>query len=270
MSRPYSSRFSPPSGSFVRVNGKIRAREVRVIGIDGKQLGIIPLNEALNLARANGVDLVEIAANATPPVCRVVDYGKYRYEQAKKDKESKKHQHASMVKEIQLSPRIDPHDLSVKLSHAIGFLCEDMKVKVVLKFRGREMAHTEFGFLVVNKFLGDVAPYGHPDFQPKLIGRGINAMISPLPRNKRAKNPNQQPLGDDDSGPTGPATTKPVKPHPPASSAKSSPNGPPASNRHLDHPSPAERKPGGFANNLFAKIDADAQPDAAPEPESGA
>src|SRR6185503_5899536 len=143
------------------------------------------------MARANGVDLVEIAPNATPPVCRVVDYGKYRYEQAKKDKESKRHQHASTVKEVQLSPRIDPHDLGVKISHAIDFLCEDMKVKVTLKFRGREMAHTEFGFQVIQKFLTDVAPYGHPDFPPKLIGKGINVMISPLPRNKRAKNPHQ-------------------------------------------------------------------------------
>ena len=188
MSRPFPPRNSSPA-SFVRVNGKIRAREVRVIGVDGKQLGVISLNDALTLARQQGVDLVEIAATATPPVCRLVDFGKFRYEQAKKEKESKKHQHASTVKEVQLSPRIDPHDLGIKVSHAIDFLCEDMKVKVALKFRGREMAHTEFGFQVINKFLAEIAPYGHPDFDPKLIGRGINVMISPLPRNKRAKNP---------------------------------------------------------------------------------
>ena len=186
MSRPFPSRnFS--SDSFVRVNGKIRAREVRVIGVDGQQLGVISLNEALTLARQHGVDLVEIAATAVPPVCRLVNLGKFRYEKAKKEKESKKNQNASTVKEVQLSPRIDPHDLSTKIQHAIGFLCEDMKVKVVLKFRGREMAHQEFGFEVTKKFLEAVAPFGHPDFVPKLIGRGINAMISPLPRNKRAK-----------------------------------------------------------------------------------
>jgi len=190
LSRPFTPRsFSP--ASFVRVNGKIRAREVRVIGVDGKQLGVISLNEAINLARQNGVDLVEIAATATPPVCRLVDFGKYRYEQAKKEKDSKKHQHASTVKEVQLSPRIDPHDLGIKVMHAVNFLCEDMKVKVALKFRGREMAHTEVGFQVINKFLGEIAPFGHPDFPPKLIGRGINVMVSPLPRNKRAKNPHQ-------------------------------------------------------------------------------
>jgi translation initiation factor IF-3 len=164
---------------------------VRVIGTDGQQLGVFSLVDAINMARANGVDLVEIAATAVPPVCRLVDYGKYRYEQAKKDKEARKHQHANKVKEIQLSPQIDPHDFGVKLSHAIEFLCEDMKVKVTLRFRGREMAHKEFGFQQVEKFTREVAPYGHPDFEAKLVGKGITVMFSPLPRNKRAKNPHQ-------------------------------------------------------------------------------
>jgi len=189
LSRPFAPRPSSPSVPFVRVNGKIRAREVRVIGVDGKQLGVLSLGDALTMARTNSVDLVEIAPNATPPVCRLVDFGKYRYEQAKRDKESKKHQHANKVKEVQLSPKIDPHDLGVKIGHAIDFLCEDMKVKVTLKFRGRENAHTEFGFQVVEKFLTEIASYGHPDFEPKLAGRAINVMISPLPRNKRAKHP---------------------------------------------------------------------------------
>jgi len=198
LSRPYSPRSAPNPASFIRINGKIRAREVRVVGDEGKQLGVMTLSDALNLARNHGVDLVEIAPNAVPPVCRIVDFGKYRYEMAKKEKESKKHQHASTVKEVQLSPRIDPHDLGVKTNHAIGFLCDDMKVKVALKFRGREMAHTEFGFQVINKFIENIAPWGHPDFTPKLVGRNINLMISPLPRNKRAKNPNE-----DESQPPG-------------------------------------------------------------------
>ena len=227
MSRPFTSRNSSPV-SFVRVNGKIRAREVRVLGTDNKQLGILPLNEALTLARQSGVDLVEISSTATPPVCRLVDFGKFRYEQAKKEKDSKKHQHASTVKEVQLSPRIDPHDLGVKITHAIDFLCEDMKVKVALKFRGREMAHTEFGFQVVNKFLADIAPYGHPDFKPKLVGRGIHVMVSPLPRNKRPKNP--RPV---EGGPM-PATVN-------------------------NHPAPPQKSPeektGGFENNPFEKLE---------------
>jgi translation initiation factor IF-3 len=173
----------------LRVNGKIRARDVRVIGPDGKQLGVFLLNDALAMARQHGVDLVEISPNAVPPVCRLIEIGKYRYELAKKEKESKKHQHASTVKEVQLSPRIDPHDLGIKVGHAVDFLCEDMKVKVALKFRGREMAHTEVGFEVIQKFIAEIAPYGHPDFQPKLVGRAINLMITPHPRAKRAKHP---------------------------------------------------------------------------------
>jgi translation initiation factor IF-3 len=241
LSRPFSSRNSSPSAPFVRVNGKIRAREVRVIGAEGTQLGILSLGDALTLARANELDLVEIAPNATPPVCRIVDFGKFRYEQAKREKESKKHQHATKVKEVQLSPKIDPHDLSVKLDHAIGFLCEDMKVKVTLKFRGREMAHTEFGFQVVQKFLSDIAAYGHPDYEPKLLGRGINVMITPLPRNKRAKAPSQTEGGE--------------------ATAASPPR---AENQRLSFPVPIERsprlepeepEPGGFAYNPFAQLD---------------
>ena len=127
------------------------------------------------------MDLVEIAPNATPPVCRLIAFGKYRYELAKQEKEARKHQHANKVKEIQLSPNIDPHDFAVKLQHAVDFLCEDMKVKITLRFRGREMAHKEFGFQQVEKFCPDLTPYGHPDAPAKLIGKGINVMLSPLP-----------------------------------------------------------------------------------------
>jgi translation initiation factor IF-3 len=161
--------------------------------LDGQQVGVLSLHEAIRMAQSNGVDLVEIAPTATPPVCRIVDYGKFRYEQAKKDKDAKKHHHANKVKEVQLSAAIDPHDFGVKLKHAIDFLCEEMKVKVSLRFRGREMAHQELGFGVVQKFISEVAPFAHPDAPPRLIGRGLTVMLSPLPRNKRAKNPNQTP-----------------------------------------------------------------------------
>ncbi len=243
MSRPYLSRHASSSGPFIRVNGKIRAREVRVIGMDGKQLGVLSLGDALTMARANGVDLVEVAPNATPPVCRLVDYGKFRYEQSKRDKESRKHQHATKVKEVQLSPKIDPHDLSVKLGHAIGFLCEDMKVKVTLKFRGREMAHTEYGFQVVQKFIADVAAYGHQDFEPKLVGRGIHAMISPLPRNKRAKAPapGEEPVLTAAPPPAVRVETKaPVQPVP----------------IERGRGAPADgSESGGFKNNPFAELE---------------
>lgn len=246
MSRPFSPRSTAPSASFARVNGKIRAREVRVIGIEGHQYGVLPLGEAINLARANGVDLVEIAANATPPVCRLVDFGKYRYEQAKKDKEAKKHQHANKVKEIQLSPKIDPHDLGIKLGHAIDFLCEEMKVKVTLKFRGREMAHKEYGFLVINKFLKDIEPYGHPDFAPKLIGKGINVMISPLPKNKRAKNPRGE----------SPSEEQPSEPQSEAAPEKKSKTPAEGSNNAHHVATDAAETPASFGQNPFAQIDA--------------
>jgi translation initiation factor IF-3 len=201
LSRPFPSRpFNPPA-SFTRVNGKIRSREVRVIDADQKNLGVIPLSEAINMARAQGVDLVEVNPAAVPPVCRLVDFGKFRYEQAKRDKESRKHHHANKVKEIQLSPNIDPHDFSTKLQHAIDFLCEDMKVKVTLRFRGREMAHKEFGFQQVQKLIQSLTPFGHPDAPAKLIGKGINVMLSPLPRAKRGKNPKES--GEPASAPTG-------------------------------------------------------------------
>ena len=240
MSRPFPSRSSS-SVPFVRVNGKIRAREVRVIGIDGRQLGVLSLGEALTMARANGVDLVEVAPNATPPVCRLVDYGKYRYEQAKRDKESKKHQHATKVKEVQLSPKIDPHDLGVKVGHAIEFLCEDMKVKVSLKFRGREMAHTELGFQVIGKFLNEIVAYGHQDFEPKLNGRTITLMISPLPRNKRPKSPAP--------GEIGALTTTPGPAEPPA-------NNQPVLVKAAQPAPQNEPKPNtGFSNNPFAELE---------------
>ena len=191
MSRPYSPRTPPSAASFTRVNGKIRAREVRVLDTEKKMLGVMTLGEAINLARQKGVDLVEIAPNATPPVCRLIAFGKYRYEVAKQEKEARKHQHANKVKEIQISPNIDPHDFAVKLQHGVDFLCEDMKVKITLRFRGREMAHKELGFQQVERFVQSLTPYGHPDAPSKLIGKGINVMLSPLPRAKRAKNPRQ-------------------------------------------------------------------------------
>jgi translation initiation factor IF-3 len=208
--------------------------------VDGKQLGVLSLGEALTMARANGVDLVEVAPNATPPVCRLVDYGKFRYEQAKREKESKKHQHATKVKEVQLSPKIDPHDLGVKIGHAIDFLSEDMKVKVTLKFRGREMAHTEFGFQVIEKFLAEIAQYGHPDFAPKLNGRAINLMISPLPRNKRAKHPQQVEGGAAPAAAPQPRTETNNRPAPVP----------------VDRGSRAEEpKSAGFNNNPFSQLE---------------
>jgi translation initiation factor IF-3 len=248
LSRPFPPRSSSSQGSAVRVNGKIRAREVRVIDADGGQLGILQLGDAINLARSKGVDLVEIAATANPPVCRLVDFGKFRYEQAKKDKEAKKHQHANKVKEIQLSPQIDPHDFGVKLAHAIDFLCEEMKVKVSLRFRGREMAHTEFGFQQIQKFTREVAPYGHPDFPAKLVGKGITVMFSPLPRNKRARNPRQDEIDAETAAAE--AASVPSKP-------KVVSHEPPGTTKVEINPSEdkSSKSASGFSNNPFGELD---------------
>jgi len=203
LSRPFPSRSFHSREPLHRRNGKIRAREVRVIGDAKQQLGVMSLNEALRLAQGKGLDLIEIAPNATPPVCRIVDYGKFLYEEAKRNKGSHVRQPANIMKELQISPAIDPHDLATKRDHAIRFLCEDMKVRVKLRFRGRQKAHKEIGFQVINQFVKDVASYGQADSPPKMLGdRDLNVVLSPLPRNKRAKNPHE-----------------PQLPHPPAATA---------------------------------------------------
>jgi translation initiation factor IF-3 len=191
LSRPFPTR-SFSREPLHRRNGKIRAREVRVIDDLKKPLGVMPLADALLLARNKGLDLIEIAPTATPPVCRIVDYGKFLYEEAKRNKDS--HQSSNRMKEIQISPAIDPHDLGVKRNQAIQFLCDDMKVRLKLRFHGRQKAHKEIGFGVMNKFVLEVAPYGQADAPPKMLGdRDLNVLISPLPRNKRAKNPRAVP-----------------------------------------------------------------------------
>jgi translation initiation factor IF-3 len=205
-------------------------------------MGVLSLHEAIRAAQSRGVDLVEVAPNAQPPVCRLVDFGKYCYEKSKETKEARKHQHANKVKEVQLSPSIDPHDFSIKLKHTVEFLCEEMKVKVTLKFRGREMAHKEIGFQVIERLIKEIEPYGHPDAAPKLIGRGVVLMISPLPRNKRAKNPY--------------ATEEPPE-TPTAPTLKGEPlvvmRRQPAEDHRPDHAPQAP--PDGFVNNPFAGLE---------------
>jgi translation initiation factor IF-3 len=190
--RPYPSR-EPPH----RRNGKIRAREVRVLGQAKEQLGVMSLGDALRLAQSKGLDLIEIAPNATPPVCRIVDYGKFRYEEAKREKDSHRPS-GNKLKEIQLSAVIDPHDFSVKLAHAIEFLCADIKVRLKLRFKGRQKAHKEFGFEVLNRFVREAAAYGQADSPPKMLGdRDLNVLLTPLPRDKRAKAPSPKKPAED-------------------------------------------------------------------------
>jgi translation initiation factor IF-3 len=167
----------------IRRNHRIKVPQVRVISPEGRQLGIMDTPKAINLALEVGLDLVEFAPNANPPVCKIIDFGKWVYE------EQKKHSHAkttaSKIKEIEFTARIEQHDYETKLRHAEEFLAHGNKVKMRLKFRGREMAHTDIGFNVMKRAVVDLAGMGHPDADPKLIGRNIHVMLTPLPVNKR-------------------------------------------------------------------------------------
>lgn len=163
---------------------------MRVVDENKQQLGVMTLNDALRMAQTKGLDLLETVPNATPPVCRIVDYGKFLYEESKRAKESHSRQSGGKMKEIQLSPVIAVHDFDTKLAHAKQFLSEDMKVCVKLRFRGRQRAHKEFGFEVVNRFVAEAATFGRADSPPKMLGeRDLTVVISPLPRDKRAKPP---------------------------------------------------------------------------------
>jgi translation initiation factor IF-3 len=161
------------------INEQIRDKEVRLIGEEGQQIGIISTNEAMDYALDKKMDLVKIAPNAKPPVCRVMDYGKFKYEQAKKDKEAKKKQKTTTVKEVRLSLNIEKHDMETKASNAIKFLGNGDKVKVSLRFKGRQMGHTEFGYKVIDNFAVLLVEYGQPEKRPKLEGRSLVVIFTP-------------------------------------------------------------------------------------------
>ena len=166
------------------INEQIRDREVRLIGADGEQLGIVSSREAQKIADEAGLDLVKIAPNAKPPVCKVIDYGKYRYEQARKEKDAKKKQKTVELKEIRLSPNIEANDLNTKMNAAKKFLAKGNKVKITLRFRGREMAHQEIGRDMLAKFQDACADYGSVDKKPVLEGRQMTMFINPLKQSK--------------------------------------------------------------------------------------
>ena len=161
------------------INEEIREKEVRVIDSDGSQLGIISLKDALAAAAEKNLDLVEIAPTANPHVCRIMDYGKYRFEQAKREKEAKKNQKVIEVKEIRLSLNIDTNDFNTKLNHAAKFLKDGNKVKVSVRFRGREMAHTDIGKELLDRFAEQCAEAANLDKPAKLEGRMMSIFLSP-------------------------------------------------------------------------------------------
>ena len=162
-----------------QINEEIKDKDVRLIDEDGTQLGIMPTSEAFQIAIDKELDLVKIAAASSPPVCKIMDYGKYRFEQAKRDKEARRHQHIVEVKEIRMSPSIGLNDFNVKLNHGQKFLKEGDRLKVTVRFRGREMAHTNIGEDLLKKFAAECAEFGSVDKNPKLEGRHMTMFLTP-------------------------------------------------------------------------------------------
>ena len=170
-----------------RINEQITARECRLIGYDGGQMGIYMVTEAQRVADNAGLDLVEIAPNAEPPVCRVMDYGKYKYEQAIKAKQARKNQSKIEIKEMKFRPKIDVGDYTTKKKHVVRFLEDGCKVKITIMFRGREMAHPEIGLSILERLADDLKDIAVIEQQPKMEGRNMHMLIAPLPGTAKKK-----------------------------------------------------------------------------------
>ncbi|MEC8013406.1 MAG: translation initiation factor IF-3 [Verrucomicrobiota bacterium] len=181
--KPSGNKRRPNNRNFIRKNDKIRAREVRVIGSDGEMLGVMPPEEALKIAKSIGLDLVEVASSANPPVCRILEFGKYKYELSKNKRNKEKT--AKRIKEAKFRPRIEEHDYVTKLRRSEKFLHQGNKLKITLMFRGREMEHIDLGMNLVKQAIKDLAGVGKADDEPKLNGRFIIVNLSPLPKNQR-------------------------------------------------------------------------------------
>ena len=170
-----------------RINEAINAREVRLISYDGEQMGICPLSEAQRVADLNDMDLVEIAPNATPPVCRIMDYGKYKFEQTKREKQARKKQSKIETKEMKFRPKIDVGDYTTKKKHVLRFLESGCKVKITIMFRGREMAHPDQGLSILERLADDLKDIAVIESQPKMEGRNMHMLIAPLPSTVKKK-----------------------------------------------------------------------------------
>ena len=168
-----------------RINDRIRAREVLLIGAGGEQLGVKPLPEALTIAREEELDLVEVAPNANPPVCRIMNYGRYKYEQEQRRKESRKKATNVVVKEMKFRPKIDEHDYVTKMKHVVRFLGEGNKVKLTIMFRGREMAHPELGLKILNRVAEDVGDVAVVESTPRQDGRNMTMVLHPVRKDSR-------------------------------------------------------------------------------------
>ena len=169
------------SSKELQINEQICDKEIRVMDSDGSQLGIMPSKKAMELAEQKNLDLVKIAPQATPPVCKIIDYGKYRFEQSKREKEQRKNQRVVEIKEVRLSLNIDTHDFETKKNHAMRFISEGNKVKASIRFRGREMGHPELGLEIMKRFSEAMAEVANVERQPKLEGRTMMMFLAPKP-----------------------------------------------------------------------------------------
>jgi len=177
--RPGRDDRRRPQGDRLRINHRIRVPEVRVIGEDGEQLGVMPTHEALRLAEERGVDLVEISPRAFPPVCRVMDYGKYKYEQAKKKQQARKHASTVEIKEIKFRPKTEEHDMDFKVKHVRRFLEDGNKVRLVIVFRGREITHPQTGLAVLNRVVDATGDLSSVEVNPNMEGRRMVMILAP-------------------------------------------------------------------------------------------
>ncbi len=194
----------------LRINERIRVPEVRLVGPNGEQVGIVALGDALRLAQESDLDLVEVAPTARPPVCKLMDYGKFKYESALKARESRKNQAQTVIKEIKLRPKIDPHDYGTKKGHVERFLRQGDKVKVTIMFRGREQSRPDLGYRLLQRLAGDVEELGFVEAQPKQDGRNMIMVIGPHKRKPDTKAERTQPL----TGSRGPAPADRAVPAP--------------------------------------------------------
>jgi len=186
-----SERPNRPQGGPIsaepRINDRIRVPEVRLVGPNGEQVGIVPIAKALEIARESDLDLVEVAPTARPPVARLMDYGKYKYESAMKAREARKNQAHTVIKEIKLRPKIDPHDYETKKGHVVRFLKQGDKVKVTIMFRGREQSRPELGRRLLARLAQDVEELGYVESSPKQDGRNMIMVIGPHKKKSEAK-----------------------------------------------------------------------------------
>jgi translation initiation factor IF-3 len=164
----------------ININEKVKAREVRLIDDEGKQFGVVPTFDALKLARERGLDLVEVSPKATPPVCKIMDYGKFKYQLAKKAQEAKKKQTVIQLKEMKLGLKIEEHDLMFKIKHVRDFLDEGCKVKIIIMFKGREVLHVDMGDKIAQKMIESIKDVGELEQKPKFDGRNIVMVFAPL------------------------------------------------------------------------------------------